>query len=120
MSIAVTVPDPRTAAPAPCAPSVCIRPPRAVAALHLPEEGYVKRQQTLSQKMRVKIDTPEARQVYSQRLAIVEPVFANLRHNKRLSRFTYRTRKKVTTQWRLYCLVHNLEKSVRCGRSLYL
>ena len=63
------------------------------------------------------INTPEARQVYSQRLAIVEPVFANLRHNKGLSRFTYRTRKKVTTQWRLYCLVHNVEKLVRRSRS---
>jgi transposase len=86
--------------------------------LHLPKAGYVKTPQTLSQKMRVKIDTPEARQVYSQRLAIVEPVFANLRHNKGLNRFTYRTRKKVTTQWRLYCLVHNLEKLVHRGRSL--
>ena len=85
--------------------------------LHLPKEGYVKMPQTLSQKMRVKIDTPAARQVYSQRLAIVEPVFANLRHNKGLSRFTYRTRKKVTTQWRLYCLVHNVEKLVRRSRS---
>ena len=73
--------------------------------LHVPKAGYVKTPQTLSQKMRVKIDTPEARQVYSQRLAIVEPVFANLRYNKGLSRFTYRTRTKVTTQWRLYCLV---------------
>jgi transposase len=85
--------------------------------LHLPKEGYVKTPQSLSQKMRVKIDTPQARQVYSQRLAIVEPVFANLRHNKGLSRFTYRTRKKVTTQWRLYCLVHNVEKLVRRSRS---
>jgi transposase len=85
--------------------------------LHLPKEGCVKTPQTLSQKMRVKIDSPEARQIYSQRLAIVEPVFANLRHNKGLSRFTYRTRKKVTTQWRLYCLVHNLEKLVHRGRT---
>ena len=78
--------------------------------------GFVKQPRGLSQQMRVKIDTPAARLVGSQRLAIVEPVFANLRHNKGLSRFTYRTRKKVTTQWRLFCLVHNLEKLVRCGR----
>ena len=40
----------------------------------------------------------------------IEPVFANLRSNKRLDRFTYRGQAKVSVQWLLYCLVHNLEK----------
>jgi len=40
---------------------------------------------------------------------MVEPVFANLRHNKRLDRFTLRGRTKVHGQWQLYCLVHNIE-----------
>ena len=65
---------------------------------------------TLSARMRRKIDEPESRRIYSRRLAIVEPVFANLRSNKRLDRFTYRGQQKVNTQWLLYCLVHNLEK----------
>ena len=65
---------------------------------------------TLTAKMRQKIDTPEARKTYARRLAIVEPVFANLRSNKRLDRFTYRGLAKVSVQWLLYCLVHNLEK----------
>ncbi len=60
--------------------------------------------------MRQKIDQPESRRIYGRRLAIVEPVFANLRSNKRLDRFTYRGRTKVNIQWLLYCLVHNLEK----------
>jgi hypothetical protein len=47
--------------------------------------------------------------------ATVEPVFANLRHNKRLNRFTLRGRRKVDTQWKLYCLVHNIEKLMRYG-----
>ena len=48
---------------------------------------------------------------YSQRIATVEPVFANIRHHKRMSRFTLRGRAKVGTQWQLYCpLVHNIEK----------
>jgi hypothetical protein len=41
---------------------------------------------------------------------ILLPVFANLRHNKRLDRFTLRGRRKVDNQWKLYCLVHNIEK----------
>jgi hypothetical protein len=45
----------------------------------------------------------------------VEPVFANIRHNKRLDRFTLRGKEKVGTQWRLYCLVHNIEKLARNG-----
>jgi len=60
--------------------------------------------------MRRKIDRPEARRIYSRRLVIVEPVFANLRSNKRLDRFTYRGQEKVNIQWLLYCLVHNMEK----------
>jgi hypothetical protein len=57
-----------------------------------------------------RIDSPEGRALYARRLAIVEPVFANLRHNKRLDRFTSRGRRKVDMQWKLDCLVHNLEK----------
>jgi transposase len=65
---------------------------------------------TLTARMRRKIDLPESRRTYGRRLAIVEPVFANLRYNKRLDRFTYRGQEKVNLQWLLYCLVHNLEK----------
>ena len=50
----------------------------------------------------------------------MEPVFANLRYNKAMDRFTYRGKKKVNLQWLFYCLVHNLEKlahlSTRFGR----
>ncbi|MDP2819957.1 MAG: transposase [Polaromonas sp.] len=45
----------------------------------------------------------------------VEPVFANIRHNKQLNRFTLRTQPKVNTQWMLYCLVHNIEKLANNG-----
>jgi len=50
-----------------------------------------------------------------RRFATAEPVFGNLRHNKRLSRFTLRGRAKVEGQWKLYCLVHNIEKLARQG-----
>ena len=65
---------------------------------------------TLTARMRRKIDQPEARRIYARRLTIVEPVFANLRRNKRLDHFTYRGRVKVNIQWLLYCLVHNPRK----------
>jgi hypothetical protein len=45
------------------------------------------------------IDSARGRQLYSQRIGTVEPVFANIRHNKRLDRFTLRGKEKVNTQW---------------------
>ena len=60
--------------------------------------------------MRERLDSPLGRARYEQRFATVEPVFGNLRYNKRLSRFTLRGRTKVHAQWQLFCLVHNLEK----------
>jgi hypothetical protein len=65
--------------------------------------------------MRQAIDSVHGRRLYSQRIATVEPVFGNIRHNKRLNRFTLRGTAKVGTQWRLFCLVHNIEKMARCG-----
>lgn len=63
--------------------------------------------------MKRAIDSERGRAIYSQRIATVEPVFANIRHTKRLDRFTLRGKEKVGTQWRLYCLVHNIEKLAR-------
>lgn len=68
-----------------------------------------------SERMRQAIDSPRGRGLYSRRIATVEPVFANLRHNKRLSRFTLRGTGKVRAQWQLFCLVHNIEKLARSG-----
>jgi len=66
-------------------------------------------------RMRAAIDSPRGRQLYSQRIATVEPVFGNLRHNKRPARFTLRGKDKVGAQWRLFCLVHNIEKLANRG-----
>ena len=66
-------------------------------------------------KMKRRLDSPEGRALYGGRFATVEPVFGNLRHNKRLNRFTLRGRTKVDAQWKLYCLVHNIEKLAHHG-----
>jgi hypothetical protein len=83
-------------------------------ALYLPVSGSSL--PTRSARMRQKIDQPKSREIYAKRVGIVEPVFANLRSNKKLDRFTYRGKGKVNVQWMLYCLVHNLEKIARYGR----
>ena len=61
-------------------------------------------------KTNVTDDSPRGRQLYSQRIGTVEPVFGNIRYNKRLTRLNHRGRAKVNTQWGLYCMVHNIEK----------
>ena len=60
--------------------------------------------------MKRAIDSEHGRRTYGKRMGTVEPVLANLRHNKQLNRFTLRGRCKVDTQWHLYCMVHNIEK----------
>lgn len=61
------------------------------------------------EKMRRKFDTLFGRFIYNKRIAIVEPVFGNLK-NKGMDRFTLRGKNKVNTQWQLFSLVHNIEK----------
>lgn len=68
-----------------------------------------------TEAMKRGIDSPEGRKIYGRRIATVEPVFGNLRHNKKLDRFTLRGQSKVDTQWKLYCLVHNIEKLAHHG-----
>lgn len=50
-----------------------------------------------------------------KRLVIVEPVFGNIRAQKRMDRFTLRGQLKVRIQWLLYCIVHNVEKVSNYG-----
>jgi len=68
--------------------------------------------QTLSysDKMKIKIDSPIGRRQYSKRLGAIEPVFGNITVNKGMNKFTLRGQDKVNSQWKMYCLVHNIEK----------
>ncbi len=65
--------------------------------------------------MKRAIDSARGRALYGGRFATVEPVFGNLRYNKGLDRFTLRGQRKVDTQWKLFCLVHNIEKLAHHG-----
>jgi len=73
----------------------------------------------LTKEMAEKIDTHQGRSIYHQRLAIAEPVFANIRYLKRLDRFMLRSKVKGTIQWLLSCMVHNIGKIVNYGCRAY-
>ncbi len=68
-----------------------------------------------SKAMGEKVDSDKGRKIYPQRMAIVEPVFANIRTQKHMDRFTFRGKIKVNIQWMLYCMVHNIEKIMNFG-----
>ena len=95
--------------------SKCLRNPNTEARqVHILLE---KRPPSITDKMREKIDTLEGRKIYGKRIGIVEPVFGNIRSCKRMDRFTLRGKIKVNIQWKLYCLVHNIEKILNYGQS---
>ena len=73
-----------------------------------------KPKNTLTERMKRKLDSATGRDRYGQRLGIVEPVFGHIRETLGLSRFNLRGKRKVNVQWILYCLVHNLGKLHRC------
>lgn len=77
--------------------------------------GKVDGEDSPTERMKRAIDSAEGKALYGKRLGTVEPVFANIRHNKKLNRFTLRGQRKVDGQWKLYCLVHNIEKLARYG-----
>jgi hypothetical protein len=49
-------------------------------------------------------------ELYGQRQAIIEPVFANTKFNRGIDRFRRRGRAAVRTEWRLITATHNLLK----------
>ena len=102
----------------PCAHRArCLRTPdrtktRQVAFFH---GKVVTSPESHSERMKQRIDSPAGRVRYGERFATVEPVFGNLRYNKGLDRFTLRGQVKVDAQWKLFCLVHNIEKLAHHG-----
>jgi len=105
------------------AKTACLKCALRLRCLQKPESGNPRQvrvfrgrvTETLTSQMKAKIDTPAGRAIYSRRLGIVEPVFGHIAGHKRMDRSTLRGTVKVNIQWRLYCLVHNLEKVARYG-----
>jgi hypothetical protein len=60
--------------------------------------------------MKRKIDSVTGRMLYSMRLATAEPPFAHIRYVMGLDRFSHRGKRKVNTQWNLFCILHNMKK----------
>jgi transposase len=71
----------------------------------------------VAELMREKLRTPEGRQIYARRKAIVEPVFGQAKEGRAFRRFSFRGHGNVSAEWTLICLTHNLLKLFRARMS---
>src|SRR5260370_28343264 len=62
---------------------------------------------------------PQARRIFSQRKAIVEPVFSSLRSQQGLNRFRRHGLQAVKREFALHVLAHNLSRAVALSRALF-
>ena len=78
--------------------------------------AMAKKKPSYTDWMKHRVDSDKGKLIYSHRMSVVEPVFANIGTQKRLNRFSLRGKKKVDGQWKLYCMVHNIEKIANYGQ----
>ena len=73
---------------------------------------------TAAAAMREKLTTNENRELYKRRKAIVEPVFGQIKEVRGFRRFSMRGFEKVSAEFDLIALTHNLLKLFRHQKSL--
>lgn len=61
------------------------------------------------------IDSAKGKKAYARRMWTIEPVFGNITSNKGTNKLSLRGKAKVSCQWMMYCIVHNIEKLWRYG-----
>ena len=66
--------------------------------------------ETLTALMVARLDTPRGQRLYKKRSASVEPVFAQIKHNRRIRDFSRRGIVAVDHEWKLVTTTHNLLK----------
>jgi transposase len=70
----------------------------------------------VSERMREKLATVAGHTIYALRKTIVEPVFGQIKDTRGFRRFSFRGLAKVTAEWMMICLTHNLLKLFRARR----
>jgi transposase len=73
---------------------------------------------SVQQRMWQKLRSAEGRRLYNQRKAIVEPVFAQIKHVRGFRQFLLRGLAQVEAEWLLVCMTHNLLKLFRATKQL--
>jgi hypothetical protein len=73
---------------------------------------------SVQQRMWQKLRSPEGRAIYNLRQAIVEPVFAQIKHIRGFRQFLLRGLVQVEAEWLLVCTTHNLLKLFRATKQV--
>lgn len=60
-----------------------------------------------------KIDSPQGRRTYARRAGAIEPVFAQIKHNRKIRTVSRRGITAADSEWKLICATHNLLKLYR-------
>lgn len=68
---------------------------------------------TAKEKMQAKLRTARGKLLYAARKQIVEPVFGQIKSARGIRKFLMRGLEKVSAEWQLICLTHNLLKMWR-------
>jgi hypothetical protein len=68
--------------------------------------------------MRQKVRSPDGHAVYKMRKAVVEPVFGQIKEWRGFRRVLLRGLPKVSAEWQIICLTHNLLKLFRSSGRL--
>jgi transposase len=66
--------------------------------------------ESLTSAMITKLDTPRGKRLYKKRAATIEPVFAQIKHNRGIRTVSRRGLAAVDGEWKLICTTHNLLK----------
>jgi transposase len=70
------------------------------------------------EKMQHKLRTAKGKVLYAARKKIIEPVFGQIKSARGIRRFLLRGLEKVSAEWQLICLTHNLLKIWRRARGI--
>ena len=63
--------------------------------------------------MKTKMQEPESKEIYKKRSPEVEPVFGQIKWNRKINRFSLRSLEKVKTEMLWIAISHNLGKTFR-------
>jgi transposase len=66
--------------------------------------------ESLTTKMVATLDTPRGTRLYRKRAATIEPVFAQIKHNRGIRTLSRRGLAAADSEWKLICATHNLLK----------
>jgi hypothetical protein len=89
-------------------------PPIATDAAPRAEESIAAK--SPAETMRDRLRTDAGKAIYKMRKAVVEPVFGQIKQVRGLRSLSMRGLEKVTAEWQIICLTHNLLKLFQAGQ----